>query len=871
MPTFLRRSAALISLLGLVSTLSGQGAERLPSAVNAPPGFKVDLLYSVPGDQGSWVALAVDDKGRMLASDQYGGIYRFALPAVSSGLVTGVEKLDTQGLAGAHGLLYAHGALYVMVNERSVNKFGEGKPGLYRLRDTNGDDTFDQVELLRQMDGSGEHGTHAMVVGPDGQTIYYVNGNFTDVPATTEKTIPKAYGEDHIVPRMWDARGHARGRMAPGGWVARTDPDGRSHELYAMGFRNSFRIAFDPNGELFTFDSDMEWDQGSPWYVPTRVNHVVSGGDYGWRSGAGRWPDYYADSLPAVANIGPGSPTGVVMGTGARFPARYQNALYAADWTFGTLYALHFEPDGASFKAKTEEFVWGRPLPLTDVLVNPGDGAMYFAVGGRRGDSALYRVTYTGTESTAPAPYPAPTAEAKLRRQLETLHVDDAGPEAIAQAWPHLASNDRFVRWAARLVLERQPTERWAARALDESNPQAAIEALIALARVGDKTLQPRLVQALSRLDLGALNEDLQIQLVRAWQLVFTRTGEAPAATKAAVAAKLDPYFPHKNAFISRELAGLLIHLDSPTVVAKTVPLLKVAEDPNSQFVVADSLLARNDRYGSTVAAVNKNRPDRQQIAYAYALRSARAGWTPALRTEFFSWFKTTHGWMGGLSFPGFIDNIRNITLASITDTAERKRLAEISERPMDNMFADITPPKGPGRDYTIEDATELVRGQLTGRNFEQGRAMYAASSCVACHRLGNLGANATGPNLTQAGSRYTERDLLMSIINPSDNINETYAATEYQMNDGSTIVGYPVFDEGGELFISANLFMPRDLTLVPMKDIKSTRNYPSSLMPAGLINGLNPDELRDLIAFILAGGNRNNAMFATGQGAKAP
>jgi hypothetical protein len=37
------------------------------------PDFKVELLYSVPGgDEGSWVNLCTDDKGRIYASDQYG-------------------------------------------------------------------------------------------------------------------------------------------------------------------------------------------------------------------------------------------------------------------------------------------------------------------------------------------------------------------------------------------------------------------------------------------------------------------------------------------------------------------------------------------------------------------------------------------------------------------------------------------------------------------------------------------------------------------------------------------------------------------------------------------------------------------------------
>ena len=113
-------------------------------------------------------------------------------------------------------------------------------------------------------------------------------------------------------------------------------------------------MAFDQNGELFTYDSDMEWDQGSPWYMPTRINHAVDGGDFGWRSGAGRWPAYYADSLNEVVNIGPGSPTGVTFGTGAKFPAKYQRALFAADWTFGTLYAIHLTPDGATFRGEKD-------------------------------------------------------------------------------------------------------------------------------------------------------------------------------------------------------------------------------------------------------------------------------------------------------------------------------------------------------------------------------------------------------------------------------------------------------------------------------------------------------------------------------------
>ena len=67
------------------------------------------------------------------------------------------------------------------------------------------------------------------------------------------------------------------GSDRPGGWVCRTDPDGKSFELVAMGLRNPYDLAFNAEGNYFTFDSDMEWDSGTPWYRPTRINHVIDG------------------------------------------------------------------------------------------------------------------------------------------------------------------------------------------------------------------------------------------------------------------------------------------------------------------------------------------------------------------------------------------------------------------------------------------------------------------------------------------------------------------------------------------------------------------------------------------------------------------
>lgn len=858
-----------------------------PSAIQVPPGFKVDLLYTVPKEeQGSWVALTIDQKGRLLAGDQYGGIYRVTLPATTTAEGTKVERLPVSLPAvsakpdytadmkedspkkgnkaaaelpaiGAHGLLYAFDSLYVMVGEVA------NKRGLWRLRDTDGDDQFDKVEFLREMKGGGEHGPHSMVLSPDGKSIYFANGNHTDLPERLEKSRPVRWDEDHLLPRMWDARGHAKNKYSPGGYVARTDPEGKTMELFAIGFRNQFDIAFDQNGELFTYDSDMEWDQGSPWYVPTRINHIVDAGDYGWRSGAGRWPSYYADSLPASLDIGPGSPTGVVFGTGARFPARYQLAMFACDWTYGTLYAVHFKPDGGTLRGQKEEFVSGKPLPLTDLVVNPRDGALYFAVGGRRTQAALYRVTYVGNEPTAPAKPAAPTPEAKLRRELEALHAEGTGPEAIDVLWPHLGHEDRFVRWAARTALERQIPANWAGRALNEKNPRLAIEALIALARVGEKFYQPRLLNALERIDFAKQPAELRLPLLRAWELAFTRMGKPDAATCARLAAKLDPLFPHADPLVSRELVSLLIFLDSPTVVAKTVPLLSVSEPITTtpEELGGAQLIARNDNYGSVVANVSGSRPDRQQIAYAYALRNATIGWTPKLRVEFFSWFSRTRSWRGGASFTGFLANIRSETLAKVGDSAERAALDTLSKPPPPNYAANAITPKGPGRNYTVKEAMALLPAELKGRDFAQGKALFTATACPVCHRFNNEGGG-IGPDISGAGSRYTMRDMLENIIEPSLVVSDQYASEQLDLTDGSSVVGRVVGEDGGDLLLMTNPFLPDEKTRVKAASVKSRKTYALSMMPPGLINALNVDELQDLLAYILSGGNPADARF---------
>src|SRR5439155_20462428 len=109
--------------------------------------------------------------------------------------------------------------------------------------------------------------------------------------------------------------------------------------------------------------------------------------------GSAVWPDYYPDSLPPVVNLGIGSPTGVKFGTKSNFPEKYRQALFAFDWSYGRIFAVHLKPQGASYTADYEVFLKGKPLNLTDLEFGK-DGAMYFITGGRGTQSGLYRLSY---------------------------------------------------------------------------------------------------------------------------------------------------------------------------------------------------------------------------------------------------------------------------------------------------------------------------------------------------------------------------------------------------------------------------------------------------------------------------------------------
>jgi putative heme-binding domain-containing protein len=809
---------------GRVALNGGPGeTATLPDAIQTLPGFKVELLYSVPkASQGSWVSMTPDPHGRLIVSDQYGSLYR--VTPGKDAAATKVEKLTTP-IGMAQGLLYAYDTLYVTVNDESSRR-----SGFYRLRDTKGNGEFDEIKLLKKFQGGGEHGPHAIRLGPDGK-LYVIAGNFTRVPhGITPHSPHRGWAEDLLLPRNPDGNGFATGLMAPGGWIARTDPDGKHWELFCAGFRNPYDLAFNPDGELFTYDADMEWDTGTPWYRPTRVNHAVSAAEFGWRYGTGKWPAYYPDSVGAVVDIGLGSPTGIEFGVGAKFPARYQQALLMNDWTYGKIYAVHLEPQGASYSATFEIFLEGKPLPVTDLVINK-DGHLYFTTGGRRMQSGLYRVTYVGKEPTdpvKPAAHPAAAKARKVRHQLEGYHVR-RDPAAIDFAWPYLNSSDRALRYAARVAVERQDLAHWRDRALAEQRTNAQIQALLALTRVAGKELQGPVLGRLNKLPFTRLTEEQMLDALRVYGLAFIRLGGKPKdATNAQKV--LSPLFPAQSEFVNRELCNLLVYLEDPTVIPRAMKLLKSA------------------------------RTQEDQLYYVFVLRNLRAGWAREQRKAYFSWLNLAESkYAGGASFKKFIQQIRRDAVAKLS-AGDKVALKEVIEGRQNVAVVKLETTRQFVHNWQMTDLEPLLKQVERGRSFKKGKLAYEAAQCYKCHRFRNEGGD-TGPDITGVGNRFDARYILESIILPSKVISDQYAGSVIETKDGKTITGRIIEETGKYVTVRTDPFA-REMTKVAKDNIDSRRRSDVSEMPQNLINVLTKEEVLDLVAYLRSGGDPKDKAF---------
>ena len=192
----------------------------------------------------------------------------------------------------------------------------------------------------------------------------------------------------------------------------------------------------------------------------------------------------------------------------------------------------------------------------------------------------------------------------------------------------------------------------------------------------------------------------------------------------------------------------------------------------------------------------------------------------------------------------------------------DRTALAAIVEAKREIGHIATAPARPLVKLWTMDELAPLMKTKLKGRDFDQGRAMFAAANCFDCHHFAGEGGD-VGPDLTGLAGRFSPTDILESVLEPDKEISDQYAASTILTTDGKSIVGRITNFSGDDIYVNTDMMNPMAVEVVKRDDIETMERSTTSMMPSGLLNTLHEEELLNLMAFLLSRGNRTDAMFA--------
>lgn len=145
--------------------------------------------------------------------------------------------------------------------------------------------------------------------------------------------------------------------------------------------------------------------------------------------------------------------------------------------------------------------------------------------------------------------------------------------------------------------------------------------------------------------------------------------------------------------------------------------------------------------------------------------------------------------------------------------------------------------------------ARELAAEVRLAGQAARGREIYrrAELACVACHRVGAEG-GIIGPALDTLGTAQPVDFIIGAILEPTKEIKEGYEAYEIETKSGDLLTGYRIRSDREQVVLRESAATE---TLTLRRDQVQTERPTGTLMPAGLVDSLTREELRDLVAYL--------------------
>ena len=426
-----------------------------------------------------------------------------------------------------------------------------------------------------------------------------------------------------------------------------------------------------------------------------------------------------------------------------------------------------------------------------------------------------------------------------------------------------MSSEDYHLRYAARIAIEWQDPKTWAKKAYSEKNDLAAIHALLGLARSDlEGSLAPS-VKRLLTVDFNELDKMGKLALLRTYGVIMSRGGMPEADQVKAIGNQLDTQFPAKNDNLNEELCRVLCYLQHPSVVKKTVALMQTTKAKVPDFDA--EVMKRNKGYGGKILSSMESNPNILNIHFLFCLKDVQVGWTMEHRKAYLGELKTLMTKKGGNMFTGYIQKIRDSAIASVPEK-DKASLQYLMGEVKSIDLSKLPKAKGPGVAWTVDSALKMLNKEpLSGRSYANGHKMFSAGLCVACHRYGKEGGG-IGPDLTNLAKRSDYKSILESTLQPNLVVSDQFEQHELTMKDGSLVLGRIVVDDKDEYGLVQSGLEPLKLKKVKKSEVASKKGSKISMMPGGLINSMNADELKDLVAYFVSGGDRRHKVYRSGK-----
>ena len=163
-------------------------------------------------------------------------------------------------------------------------------------------------------------------------------------------------------------------------------------------------------------------------------------------------------------------------------------------------------------------------------------------------------------------------------------------------------------------------------------------------------------------------------------------------------------------------------------------------------------------------------------------------------------------------------------------------------------------------RNWSIDDLRADLARPLSGRSFINAKATFISATCTSCHRMKGEGTE-LGPDLTEVDKKYKGAALLREILEPSKLIEQKYRSYLIETED-DLLVGLILSEDDQAVRVATNPLQPDEVIEIPVDEIESKQPTTLSIMPAGLLDMLEKQQILDLLAYLESGGDPDHPVF---------